>query len=279
MQYFIASALTGKDYFGIKTLLLKGEKIVLVDTEQSLYDFYRQSKFLKKLIGKNQLPKNFSAYLFREFDPAIILNSIYMIAETQKPKIIFIDNLTELAINPNDMAEAKKIVQFLKKITAKFNLSIVCLLHLSKGNGNTLGNLGSYTDRGSQSVLKVTIDKETDTSTLEAYLLRSDRHFDNISIQYDQDINTYAQVENKPTDQTKKQKFSMANFTDQELKSRLDIIFEMQSTYIYKALVENLKKIFGVGDNAIKQTVIPYLHSLKYIKVINGEYHYYKSKK
>lgn len=279
MQFFIASALTGTEYLGIKTNLLKNEKVVLIDTEQSIWDFYRQNKILKKLIGKNKLPKNFSAYLFREFDPDIILNSIYMIAETQKPKIIFIDNLTELAINPNDMAEAKKITQFLKMITSKFNLSIVCLLHLSKSNSFTLGNLGSYADRGAQAVLKVTLDKETDTSTLDCTMLRSDSHFLPVSIQYDQESKNYTQAETPEEEKTKykKAKFSMNNFTDQEIKDRLEIVFEMQKTYNYNAFVQNLKKVFGVGDNAIKQIVIPYVTVKKYIKSINSEYHYYKN--
>lgn len=277
MQFFIASCITGQKYIDIQANIDKNDKIVLIDTEQSEYDFYKQNKFLKRIIEKNTTPAKFSAYLFREYDPEIILASIYEIAETQRPKIIFIDNLTELAINPNDIAEAKKIIQFLKKLTNKFNLSVVCLLHLSKGGGFTLGNLGSYADRGAQSVLKVTLDKETDFSTLECSMLRSDAHFLPLAIRYSEDEKKYVPADYTAPQTNKKQKFSMANFTTAEITARMDIIFEMQPTYIYAALVENLKKVFGVGDTAVKQTIIPVLTIEKYIYTHNKEYHYYKN--
>jgi archaellum biogenesis ATPase FlaH len=266
MQFFIASALNNKSYFGIKTEVTKEENIVLIDTEQSIFDFYKQNKFLKKAIGTNTLPNNFSAYLFREYEPDIILESIEKIIEEKKPKIVFIDNLTELAINPNDIAEAKKVVQFLKKITAQHNCVLVCLLHLSKSSNFTLGNLGSYADRGAQSVLRVTLDRETDTSTLDCSMLRSDAHFLPISIRYDNDIKSYTNVEFKPAEENKKVKFSMEQFTPKEISTRLQIIFEMQPEYVYSALVENLKKVFGVGDTRVKQIVIPYITANKFIK-------------
>ena len=68
----------------------------------------------------------------------------------------------------------------------------------------------------------------------------------------------------------------MSNFTDQEIKTRLDIVFEMQESYVYSALVENLKNIFGVGNNIVKQTIIPYIVSKKYIKNQDKIYTYYK---
>lgn len=271
-QLFIASGLIRDQLMQISTSLQKDEKIVLVDTEQGIYDFAKQNKYLKKLIGKAKNPKNFSAYLFREYDPEIILNSIYMICEKEKPKLIFIDNLTELAINPNDIAEAKKIIQFLKKITAQFNVGIVCLLHLAKSNNFTLGNLGSYADRAAQSVLKVTKDKDSDISTLEALMLRSDAHFEPISITYDKDSGMYQEIDYKPPDATKKAKFSMDQFTPSDLKARMQILFEMQPEYTYSPLVENLKKLFGVGNNIIKQMVIPYLVSKKYLRAKDSIY-------
>jgi len=265
MQFFIAAALNNKSYFGIKAEVTKDEKVILIDTEQSYFDFIKQNKYLKKAIGKNTLPKNFSAYLFREFEPDIILESVYTIIETERPKIVFIDNLTELAINPNDIAEAKRVIQFLKKTTAKFNCVIVCLLHLSKSSNNTLGNLGSYADRAAQSVLRVTLDKDTDTSTLDCSMLRSDAHFNPIAIKYDTDKNCYMEEAIAPKE-AKSSKFSMEQFSDKEIKTRLLIVFEMESEYNYGALIENLQKVFGIGNTRVKQVVMPFLISRKFIK-------------
>lgn len=272
-QFIIASCITGQNYLGIQANLSKTDKFILIDTEQSNYDFYRQNKFLKKLIKKSKNPANFSAYLFREYDPEVTLQAIYQIVETQKPKILFIDNLTELCNDPNNIIEAKKVIQLLKKMTAKFNMGIVCLLHLGKSNNFTLGNLGSYSDRASQSVLKVTIDKETDITTLDCVMLRSDAHFDPISIQFNKDTGIYEECESVAPATAKKSKaFSMDQFSPQELKDRINILFEMQESYVYGSLVENLKKLFGVGDTKIKQVVIPYITHKKLIIINNKTY-------
>lgn len=272
-QFMIASCITGQNFLGIQANLSKTDKFILIDTEQSNYDFYRQNKFLKKLIKKNKNPANFSAYLFREFDPEVTLQAIYQIVETQKPKILFIDNLTELCNDPNNIVEAKKVIQLLKKMTAKFNMGIVCLLHLGKSNNFTLGNLGSYSDRASQSVLKVTIDKETDITTLDCVMLRSDAHFDPISIQFNKETGIYEECDPVAPATAKKSKaFSMDQFSPQELKDRINILFEMQESYVYGSLVENLKKLFGVGDTKIKQVVIPYITHKKLIAIKNKTY-------
>jgi len=272
-QFMIASCITGQNFLGIQANLSKTDKFILIDTEQSNYDFYRQNKFLKKLIKKNKNPANFSAYLFREFDPEVTLQAIYQIVETQKPKILFIDNLTELCNDPNNIVEAKKVIQLLKKMTAKFNMGIVCLLHLGKSNNFTLGNLGSYSDRASQSVLKVTIDKETDITTLDCVMLRSDAHFNPISIQFNKETGIYEECDPVAPATAKKSKaFSMDQFSPQELKDRINILFEMQDSYVYGSLVENLKKLFGVGDTKIKQVVIPYITHKKLIAIKNKTY-------
>lgn len=264
MQFFIASALTGSNMFGIKVNILPTDNVLLIDTEQSLFDFTRQIKALKYLIKSNKLPTNFEAYLFRQFDPDIILNSMYILIKEKQPKIIFLDNLTELVLNFNDPVESKKIVQFLKKITAEFNCVIVALLHLGKGNLQSLGNLGSYTDRGASSVLKVVADKDTGTSTLESVLLRSDGHFDPITIGYDKELNQYVLMNSVNVEKPKK--FDLGNMTIDDHKAKVNLIFERYTDIQYSQLVEELKIMYGVGNNIVKQKIIPYLQSIKIIK-------------
>ena len=264
MQFFIASALTGSNIFGIKVNVSPSELVLLIDTEQSLYDFTRQTKTLKNLIHSKTLPSNFEAYLFRQYDPDIVLNSMYLLIKERLPKLIFLDNLTELVLNFNDPVESKKIVQFLKKITTEFNCVIVALLHLGKGNLQSLGNLGSYTDRGASSVLKVVADKDTGTSTLEATLLRSDYHFDPITIGFNTELKEYELIGTSPVEKNKK--FDLANITVDEHKAKVNLIFERYTDIQYSQLVEELKIMYGVGNNIVKQKIIPYLQSIKIIK-------------
>lgn len=274
MQLFIGSALTLKDQIGIYCQLHQDEKIVLFDTEQSIYDFARQTKYLKNLIEAEKLPKNFSAFLLREYEPELQMQTIMRICETEKPKILFIDNITDLAFNINDPFESKKIVQFLKLITAKFNCGVVCLLHVNKKDGNTAGHLGSITDRSAQAILKVTLHKESNTSTLEPIMMRSDGHFDPITIQFNSFTNRYERGENQPKPPPK-QKFSMDNFDSVELNIKLQTAFECDAQLTYSEVVESFKVIFGVGTNLVKQTVIPYIMERKLLKSLNGKYVYY----
>jgi KaiC/GvpD/RAD55 family RecA-like ATPase len=90
--FFLQSALEQKEIFTIKVNLPIDEKIILIDTEQSLYDFTRQIKNLKFALNVKKMPKNFSAYLFRKYDPDTVIKSIHELIQREKPKIIIIDN-------------------------------------------------------------------------------------------------------------------------------------------------------------------------------------------
>jgi len=268
--FTIASALTGRVFFDISVNLSIDEKIVLFDTEQSIYDFSRQMKMLKKAIRSNTLPENFNAYLFRKYEPSDTLNAMYYVIKTDKPKIIIIDNLTELVTNPNDMAESKAVIQFLKRITAEYQIVVICLLHLNKNNMLSIGNLGSMADRGAQSVLKVTLDKDMGISTLEPIFLRSSGHFEPISITYNSDLKKYEQTQSNKKENRKK--FVLAALTHIEHVNRLDVIFINQPEWTYNEFVEEIKKIYGVGTNIAKQQIIPFLLGNKYLLNNKGTY-------
>ena len=272
--HFIASALTNKNIFDISVKIDPADKLILVDTETGVHEFSKQVKNLKCTIKKNNLPTNFSAHLFRKYEPETIINSIEYLIVNEKPKILFIDNLTELVINPNDMIESKKIIQFLKRMTSEHNLVIVTLLHLGKSNpNNSLGNLGSYAARGCQSELKVSYDKETNLTTLEPILMRSDLYFDPIQIYWDQDKKEFLQ-NLEVTVKKSSRKFILMDLTREDHIKRLDVIFMQYKEIIYNELVEEIKKLYGVGTNIAKQQIIPYLLGNKYIFKDKGIYTY-----
>lgn len=273
--HFIAAGITNKTIFDINLKLNKGDKIVLVDTESGVHEFSKQVKNLKKTIKAKNLPSNFSAYLFRKYEPDTIILAIEEIIKNDLPKILFIDNLTELVINPNDMIESKKIIQFLKRITSEYNMVIVTLLHLGKTNpNNSLGNLGSYASRGCQSEIKVSYDKETNLTTLEPILMRSDLYFEPIQIFWNPEKKEFEQ--NLEIKQSKKssRKFVLMELAKDDHLKRLDVIFMQYKEIIYSELVEEIKKLYGVGTNIAKQQIIPYLLGNKFIFKDKGIYTY-----
>jgi hypothetical protein len=268
--YMIASGLLDKSIFDLSVKLDPADQIILIDTEQSVFDFSRQVKILKYSLRSKSLPDNFNAYLFRKYEPEQIIKSILELMTTKKPKLVILDNITELVNNPNDIPESKKFIQFLKRITDEFNCVIICILHLSKSNLSTLGNLGSYADRAAQTTLKVTMDKETQISTLEAVFMRSDMYFDPISIQYSEEQKTFVQTEAQERKKAST-KFDLSEITEQVHKVRVDLIFSKRKEIAYSEVVEEIKNYYGIGTNIAKK-VISFLLELKLVSSEKGIY-------
>jgi hypothetical protein len=277
MFKFIESALMQKNVLDIEVNIKQSDKIICIDTEQGTTEYYRQIKKLKKNLRVNNLPQNFQSYLFRKYEPDVIIQSIYEIVKTQQPKILLIDNLTELVFNPNDLIESKKIVQFLKTITAEFNLVIICLLHLGKQNLMSLGSLGSYADRGCQSSLKLVYDKESNIITLDATLMRSDKYFEPIGITYDTDLKDFVKCD-AVVKKSNSKKFILQNITDSEHKDRLRIIFIYSKQMSYNELIDAVTKMYGIGLNIAKQQIVPYLRGNEFIVSNDGIYTINKNK-
>lgn len=278
MFKFIQSALSGLEVFDIKVNIKKTDPIIVIDTEQGKTEYYRQIKNLKRSLRINKLPDNFKSYLFRKYEPDIIIQSIYELVDKERPKILFIDNLTELVFNPNDMIESKKVIQFLKTVTATFNVVIVCLLHLGKQNLMSLGSLGSYADRGCQSSLKVVHDKDQNVTTLESVLMRSDLYFNPINIRYDPDVKDFVQLGDMPKKENKR-KFILMDLKDSDHYNRIRVMFLKTDAIIYSEFVEAIKSIYGVGTNIAKQQIIPYLVGNDFIDTHKGIYTVNKIKK
>jgi archaellum biogenesis ATPase FlaH len=268
--YMIASGLLKKSIFDMQVKIEPTDEIILIDTEQSVFDFARQVKILKYSLKSKNLPSNFNAYLFRKYEPEQIIQSINTLMAVRKPKLVILDNITELVNNPNDIPESKKFIQFLKRITDEYNCVIICILHLSKSNLSTLGNLGSYADRAAQTTLKVTMDKDTQISTLEAVFMRSDMYFNPISIQYSETEKTFVQTESvekkKPS-----RKFDLGEITEDIHRVRVNLIFQKYKDISYKELVQEIKNYYGVGDNLSKK-VVSFLLELKLLSTDKGIY-------
>jgi hypothetical protein len=277
MNLILAAILLRTEIFNIFSNFKKEDKIVLVDTEQSADDFFTQVKYLKKQLNSKKLPSQLTSYLFREDQPEHILLYIERMLLTEKPKLLIIDNITELVINANDVAESKKVILFLKRITIQYKVAIIGLMHINKGNSFTTGNLGSMLDRAAQSVLKCEIDKATDISTISPALLRSSAFFEPVSIFFNNETNKYEETKtpeahNGTSTASKRKAFTMDKFTKEEIKGSLEITFADQKKFTYQPLVARFKQIFGMGDTIIKQTVIPYLIHKKHIKTKDGLY-------
>lgn len=173
-----------QDVLGVKLALPVGrKKIAYFDTESSPYDFYRGIERIKSFAYVNTLPPTFDAYNFREDGPADIKIMVETYLQNNPDcAVICIDGLLDLCLNINDEVESKLLTGWFKRITKQYNILMIGVLHLSKGTGETIGHLGSSTDRYAQSTLLIEKNKQTNQFVLKAKYLRSSDDFDPIAI-------------------------------------------------------------------------------------------------
>jgi len=206
----IASAFLPRsmNVFGIKINMPPGRnKIGYFDTESSAHDFWRQMIRIRNLAHLDTFPAGLDAYNTRQDGPGTIRRQIWAYCQ-QNPDcgILIVDGFLDLCMDYNDPLETRRLTNWMKALTAKFNLLLIGVLHLSKGLNETLGHLGSNTDRWAQSTLLVEKNKEARQFVLKAKLMRSDEDFEPIAISKSNE--NYYQV---PYEQTIQQQFKAKN--------------------------------------------------------------------
>ncbi len=173
-----------QDTFGIKLKPPEDRPIVAYfDTESSRFDFHRQMTRIKTLGNLQKYPSTLDAFNTREDGPGKIRALIRHYLEiTPKCSVLIVDGFLDLCLNYNDEVETRKLTNWFKLITKQFNILLIGVLHLSKGQGETLGHLGSNTDRWAQSTLIVEKNKEARQFVLKPKFLRSSEDFEPIAI-------------------------------------------------------------------------------------------------
>jgi hypothetical protein len=199
----IASAFVPWDQFGQKLILPETRpKLALFDTESSSWDLYRTVKRIKDYTDTKTLSDRFTVFSFREDQPKDILIMIETyLKQTPDCAVIIIDGLLDLCLNYNCEIETRHLTNYLKRLTKVYNCFIVSVLHLSKNSGETLGHLGSNTDRWAQSTFIIKKVQETQQITLEAKFMRSDANPDPIAIEWNG--TNFAQTDFKQVQQFK----------------------------------------------------------------------------
>jgi hypothetical protein len=178
----IVSAFLGVPIFGMKiTLPANKPKLAYFDTEGSESDFYSIVNRLKWQMGRQNLPEEIQMYNCREDNPSEIKDLIDTYLQLNGDcGCLIIDGILDLVNDFNNIVECNLIIQWMKKITKNYNLLLMVVLHLGKKDKNSLGHLGSFLDRKSQSVL--IIEKENNIMTMKPQYLRSCENFIPISV-------------------------------------------------------------------------------------------------
>ena len=264
----LLSFLTKKKVFNS---VVKNEgKAIYIDTEQSHYDFYRNMQRIKKIAGVKHLDaKKYQAFLFRMLTAQDIITHIeFLLMNDKSIKLLFIDSITDLVDDINSIQESKELIQKFKRWTTQYNIAIMSLLHLSKTTQFSLGHLGSYSDRGSQSTLCIERSKSnTYESSITPKFMRSDMEFENFTINFSD-----SQEEKQETVYWKDEKIPELIPDAIHIQQLTDIRLHIGKEISYKDLWYTLKSRYDKGDNFVKQKLIPYLKEHEFIKKEGNNY-------
>lgn len=244
------------DLWGMKLQLPENRrKMAYFDTESADVEFYNQADKIKKFSGLKGFQDRLFMYQVREDSPGTIRKMIHHLAETQPEiSVIVVDGLLDLCINYNDEKETRLLTNWLKMITKKYNILIISVIHLGKKDGETLGHLGSNSDRWAQSTLTITKDKVNKTFILESKFLRSADDIQPIIVQ---NIGGYWQSVSGLSDQSEEAETILLNSV-------------LQSEKNYKQLVDEIMKRNNRGMNYAKNLIKKWIETNKIEKTAKG---------
>lgn len=206
----LASYVANKEIFGIHLATTKEKpKIALFDTEQAKQELYKSIQRVMFLSKQKEFPNNFDIFSFRKDEANTIKDFLeFYIKNNLDCGTIIIDGLLDLVFNFNEERECKSLIDFLKRITAEYNIGIIAILHTGKTTGTSVGHLGSFADRYCQSNLEITKDTTQNTINIKPKLLRSCGDFEPIALMRTQEGDifqvSYNQIEEKMIKNTKK---------------------------------------------------------------------------
>jgi hypothetical protein len=256
----IAGAITGKNMLGINTRIDAGKNIVHLDTEQGEYEYYQHMAQVKKIANINEVPGNLLSYRLRGIKAEQIRQAISHIAEDKKTGLLIIDGLLDTIIDFNDLHECRMITDILRDTTERNKIGIVCIIHQSKSTNYTIGHLGSFADRFSQSVIEVVKAEKEPISTMQPVLLRSAQGFEPINIQYN--LNNYCWQLHEST--PNEHKSSGLDITENEIIDFLTKLFLDRQYVIYKQIQDDAKSLLFMGSNKVS-TLVKQMIELKLI--------------
>jgi hypothetical protein len=272
LSALISTAITPADCFGMKlTFPENRKKLAYFDTESSDTDFYRQVQRIKDFALRDNIPERLQLYQVREDSPGKIRKMIeYLLLNDPEISVLIIDGLLDLCINYNDERETRLLTNWIKRITKQYNILLITVLHLGKKDGETLGHLGSNSDRWAQSTMTITRNKENKTYTLEPKFLRSTDDFNPITLM---NFNgEWMQVETEKEQEPIRQKRP----DDLSTIEHNNLIYQViKKPMQYKDLIEEIQAITAKGTNYAKGIVKIWIEKNLIHKTDNG----YENKK
>ncbi len=276
VTYVIGSILSDS-YSFVYSSLKKTDKILIADTEQGTYHCQNVYTRIHKLSGisKTEIEDRVQYLQLRNYDTKVREEVIRHVIETEKPKIVVIDGIRDLAFDINSPQEATELSTKLLSWSGEHNIHIICVLHQNKKDSNLRGHLGSEILNKAEAVINVTKDaKNKDVSIVEPEEMR-EKEFEPFAFSIDQNglpikVDDYVSSQNKKTKEV-----DPAEIREDLHIKILKEIFETQKDLSQNKLKPFVKmKLKESGINASDKTAVDFItfyEMEKYIINTNGD--------
>lgn len=172
--------------------------IVVFDTEQFKHHTKRFYERLARIVPTN----NFVMKNLRAYNKEIRLKYIKNYIESEKPALVFIDNIRDIISDFNDIEQSDKIITMLSNLMEKTGTHICCTLHVNKNDNNARGHIGSELTQKAETVFMVETFKDSGITEIRGEFTRN-KPFKNIQFKLENslpvilDQNIITQTSNK----------------------------------------------------------------------------------
>jgi hypothetical protein len=263
----LSSAIANVPVLGIECNLPNNAEVVLIDTEQSTNDLSRSLQRLKQMAHLESFPNKLKVYTFRTLNSEKIKIAIpKILTDNPNVRLLIIDGGLDLISNMNDIVEVKETIDWFKSLLVNFSVGIVTIVHQSKSSNFTIGHLGSFLDRFSQSVIEVS-KLENGNSQIKSQYMRSDSDFSNYEFYFNHNINAYAINWNESDSITKN---NIDDYSPDQHYNNLQNLYIGRSFYIYNDLFKAIAKKYQKSEKWAKDLIV-HLYELELIvKTENG---------
>lgn len=230
------------------------EKIIIGDTEQS-------GKFIRKMQDRivhlyGGQPGHVSFLRLRKYSKKERMEYIKLAIEcTPDLGMLIIDNIKDVCQDFNDPGEADKVATMLIQWAQQYNIHIMCVLHLNKGNGLSRGHLGSELENKAETVFKIRKDEQQNLVFVEPEATRG-APFDKVGFYFDEQglpvIQTAeAMLAKKQDSKVKVEPWEFSVITHENL---LEEVFKNSDAYGYAEMWKAIKSIaqkhsINLGNN------------------------------
>lgn len=230
-----------------------------IDSEQGYYHYYKTTLRTLTNASLQDMPKDrFKSIRARDGDELFRTGLVEYLVERHQPAFMVLDVITDWIEDINNQEQAKKVGDWVLSLTEKFNRCLfILVIHLTKGNNNMTGAIGTILEKKCQTAISVelTPDNEELMSTVRCKMAR-DRAFPTYNIEYNEETHSYNLVDEKRvTSKGKGGNKEPSAYAEDVVHKILHRVFLMVESVEKRMIIDRIKRAVKDVTNDVLNTV------------------------